>query len=123
MAAGQALSGQAAWVTGSSRGLGRVMAATLCKMGARVAIHGTRPDSPRSFGHTHHTYYQIACLLSLLGKRQAAFEWLERCISTGFACWPLFLKDRCLQNLRELHEFDALVSSLQAKYPDSLGQL
>ncbi|MBI3462045.1 MAG: SDR family oxidoreductase [Planctomycetes bacterium] len=46
----QALAGQVAWVTGSSRGLGRVMATTLCGMGAKVAVHGTRPDSPRSFG-------------------------------------------------------------------------
>jgi len=45
-----ALAGQVAWVTGSSRGLGRVMATQLCRMGARVAVHGTRPDSPRSFG-------------------------------------------------------------------------
>src|SRR4051812_20794298 len=44
------LAGQVAWVTGSSRGLGRVMAETLGRMGARVAIHGTRPDSPRTFG-------------------------------------------------------------------------
>jgi 3-oxoacyl-[acyl-carrier protein] reductase len=44
------LAGQVAWVTGSSRGLGRVMATQLCRMGAKVAIHGTRPDSPQSFG-------------------------------------------------------------------------
>ncbi|HEY7329189.1 MAG TPA: SDR family oxidoreductase [Gemmataceae bacterium] len=44
------LSGQVAWVTGSSRGLGRVMATKLCQLGAAVAIHGTRFDSPRSFG-------------------------------------------------------------------------
>src|SRR2546423_14842471 len=44
------LAGQVAWVTGSSRGLGRVMATHLCRMGAKVAVHGTRPDSPRSFG-------------------------------------------------------------------------
>src|SRR5437763_1670104 len=44
------LAGQGAWVTGSSRGLGRVMATRLCAMGAAVAGHGTRPDSPRSFG-------------------------------------------------------------------------
>src|SRR5262245_32649596 len=43
------LAGKVAWVTGSSRGLGRVMAAQLCSMGAHVAIHGTRADSPRSF--------------------------------------------------------------------------
>jgi 3-oxoacyl-[acyl-carrier protein] reductase len=45
-----ALANQVAWVTGSSRGLGRVMATQLCRMGAKVAVHGTRPDSPQSFG-------------------------------------------------------------------------
>jgi 3-oxoacyl-[acyl-carrier protein] reductase len=44
------LAGRTAWVTGSSRGLGRVMAARLCSLGAAVAIHGTRFDSPKSFG-------------------------------------------------------------------------
>ncbi len=44
------LADQVAWVTGSSRGLGRVMATEFCRLGARVAVHGTRPDSPRSFG-------------------------------------------------------------------------
>lgn len=37
------------WITGSSRGLGRVMATKLCSLGAKVAVHGTRFDSPRSF--------------------------------------------------------------------------
>jgi DNA-binding winged helix-turn-helix (wHTH) protein/tetratricopeptide (TPR) repeat protein len=77
--------------------------------------------SPKSFGHAHHTFYQIACILSLLERRQTAFEWLERSVSTGFACWPFFLKDPCLRNLRELPEFEVLVSSLQRKYPDNLG--
>lgn len=44
------LQGQSAWVTGSSRGLGRVMAHALCRLGANVAVHGTRPDSPSTFG-------------------------------------------------------------------------
>src|SRR5947199_9179023 len=44
------LAGQVAWITGSSRGLGRVLATHLCRLGAAVAIHGTRPDSPKSFG-------------------------------------------------------------------------
>lgn len=79
--------------------------------------------NPKSFGHAHHTYYQIACILSLLGKRDAAMDWLERSVGTGFACWPFFVKDACLKNLRELSRFEALVSSLQAKYPDHLGLL
>ncbi len=44
------LAGQVAWITGSSRGLGRVMAEELCRLGAKVAVHGTRPDSPKTFG-------------------------------------------------------------------------
>jgi DNA-binding winged helix-turn-helix (wHTH) protein/tetratricopeptide (TPR) repeat protein len=79
--------------------------------------------SAKSFGHAHHTYYQIACILAVLGRREEAFEWLERSVSSGFACWPFFLKDSCLQNLRSLPEFEVLVSSLQAKYPDHLGLL
>lgn len=44
------LQNQVAWITGSSRGLGRVMAEELVRLGARVAVHGTRPDSPKTFG-------------------------------------------------------------------------
>jgi tetratricopeptide (TPR) repeat protein len=77
----------------------------------------------KSFGHAHHTYYQIACIFALLGRRESAFEWLERSVSSGFACWPFFRSDPCLQNVRSLPEFEVLVSSLQAKYPDHLGLL
>ena len=79
--------------------------------------------SPKSFGHAHHTYYQVACILALLERPTEAFEWLERSVSTGFACWPLFMKDPWLRNLRGLAEFEVLVSSLQARYPDHLGLL
>jgi DNA-binding winged helix-turn-helix (wHTH) protein len=80
-------------------------------------------SSAKTFGHAHHTYYQAACILAVLGRTTEAFEWLERSVSTGFACWPFFMKDSCLQNLRSLSEFEVLVSSLQAKYPDHLGLL
>ena len=80
-------------------------------------------SSPKSFGHAHHTYYQIACTLALTGRPETAFEWLERSVSTGFACWPYFLKDRCLADLHGLPDFETLISSLQAKYPDHLGLL
>jgi DNA-binding winged helix-turn-helix (wHTH) protein/tetratricopeptide (TPR) repeat protein len=78
---------------------------------------------PKSFGHAHHTYYQIACILAVLQRREEAFEWLERSVSSGFACWPFFIKDPCLQNLLSLPEFEVLVSALQAKYPDHVGLL
>jgi hypothetical protein len=77
--------------------------------------------NPKSFGHAHHTYYQIACILSLLNRPEVAFEWLERSVDTGFACWPFFQRDPCLANLRRHVQFELLVSSLQGKYPDHLG--
>ena len=79
--------------------------------------------TPKSFGHAHHTYYQIACIYARLRQPKLAFEWLERSVSCGFACWPFFLKDFCLENLRSLPDFEVLLTSLQAKYPDHLGLL
>jgi 3-oxoacyl-[acyl-carrier protein] reductase len=43
------LDGRAAWVTGSSRGLGRAIAAHLADLGANVVVHGTTPTSTRAF--------------------------------------------------------------------------
>ena len=44
------LAGKVAWVTGSSRGIGRVIASHLASLGAAVAVHGTTPLSTRAFG-------------------------------------------------------------------------
>jgi|TARA_Y100000310_G_scaffold233887_2_gene236771 3-oxoacyl-[acyl-carrier protein] reductase len=41
------LENRVAWVTGSSRGIGRVVASHLAGLGASVAIHGTTPTSTR----------------------------------------------------------------------------
>ena len=39
-----------AWVTGSSRGIGRVIASHLASLGHDVAVHGTTATSSRAFG-------------------------------------------------------------------------
>jgi 3-oxoacyl-[acyl-carrier protein] reductase len=44
------LAGKVAWVTGSSRGLGRVIATHLGTLGASLVVHGTSPTSTRAFG-------------------------------------------------------------------------
>ncbi len=43
------LEGKIAWVTGSSRGIGRVIAGHLAALGAGVAVHGTSSTSTRAF--------------------------------------------------------------------------
>ncbi len=43
------LGGKVAWVTGSSRGIGRVVAEHLASLGASVALHGTTPISTQAF--------------------------------------------------------------------------
>ena len=50
MSTERALNGKVAWVTGSSRGIGRAIAQTLAADGARIAIHGTHEMSPSAFG-------------------------------------------------------------------------
>ena len=50
MAGSRVFSGKAAFVTGSSRGIGRAIATHLANLGASVAIHGTTPTSTRAFG-------------------------------------------------------------------------
>ena len=50
MAEGKVFSGKTAFVTGSSRGIGRVIATHLASLGAAVVVHGTTPTSTRAFG-------------------------------------------------------------------------
>lgn len=44
---GKRLENKSAWVTGSSRGIGRVVASHLASLGANVVVHGTTPTSTR----------------------------------------------------------------------------
>ena len=43
------LAGKVVWVTGSSRGIGRVIVTHMARLGANVVVHGTTPFSTRAF--------------------------------------------------------------------------
>jgi len=68
------LSGQTALVTGSSRGLGRVMAEELCRLGANVAVHGSRENSPQTFGEGQ-SMQQVAADVATAGDGETLAVW------------------------------------------------
>lgn len=70
----------------------------------------------RSFGHSHHTYYQIAGIFSLLGETGPAMDWLERSVNTGFPCWPFFRIDPAMKNLWSSAPFEALLRTLEERF-------
>ena len=75
-----------------------------------------RSTPPRSSGHTHHTYYNIACVHAVIGETDKAMAWLERSVDTGLACWPFFRIDPHLESLREEPAFTRLVADLEQTY-------
>lgn len=68
------LAGKVAWITGSSRGIGRVLAEQLCADGAVVVVHGTRFDSPRTFGEGE-SMEQVARDVAAAGQGEALAVW------------------------------------------------
>jgi tetratricopeptide (TPR) repeat protein len=70
-------------------------------------------DVPLSFGHAHHTYYQVACIYAVLGDAEKALAWLERSVDTGNACWPFFRIDPHLRTLHALPRFQRLLERLE----------
>ena len=82
---------------------------------ALVCIHKAQ-ESPHSFGHTHHTHYNIASAYAVLGEIEKAMAWLERSVETGNPCWPFFLADPHLENLRREPRFQRLVAGLERQY-------
>jgi len=75
-------------------------------------------DMPLSFGHAHHTFYQVACVYALLGETDKAMAWLERSADTGNPCGPFFRIDPHLERMRQHPGFQRLVASLEREYSD-----
>jgi NAD(P)-dependent dehydrogenase (short-subunit alcohol dehydrogenase family) len=65
------LSGQVALVTGSGRGLGRVIVERLAELGADVAVHDLSPEAPAKYGEAANIDEVVAQVARFGGKTTA----------------------------------------------------
>ena len=70
----------------------------------------------KGFGHFHHTAYYIACAYALMNKPDQAVTYLEMAASDGFPCYPLFERDKNLDNLRQDARFIAFLEKLRQQW-------
>ena len=75
-------------------------------------------DLGRGFGHFHHSAYNIASALALLGERDQAIQALQGAAEDGFPCYPLFATDTQLDGLRTHPRFVALMAKSERDWEE-----
>ncbi len=70
----------------------------------------------KSFGHFHHTAYNIASAYALMNKPEEAMKWLQDAADDGFPCYPLFENDANLNSLRKDERFIAFMAKLKQQW-------
>jgi len=91
-----------AWITGSSRGIGRVIADHLAGLGAQVAVHGTTPDSARAFDEAE-SLDAVAAEIAQRHGRETLPVW-------GDLTSEATVRDLAAQIRRKLGRIDILVN-------------
>lgn len=60
--------------------------------------------------HFHHAAYIVATSYALIGDHAEAMRWLRAAANEGLPCYELFLKDKYLDSLRPLPEFQQFMA-------------
>ena len=98
-----------------------VRAMMLAREGRRAeaeAAMARARDLGRGFGHFHHSAYNIASALALLGERDQAIQALQGAAEDGFPCYPLFATDTQLDGLRTHPRFVALMAKSERDWEE-----
>lgn len=70
----------------------------------------------KGFGHFHHAAYHIAVAFALMNRVAPALEWLNFASRDGFPCYPLFLTDPNLVNIRKDARFATFMGALRCEW-------
>ena len=73
-------------------------------------------EKAKGYGHFHHTAYTIACAYSLMNRPAEATEWLRQAAETGYPCYPAFLIERSLDNIRTDPRFEDLMERIRPQW-------
>ena len=72
----------------------------------------------RSFGHFHHTAYNIGSAYALMNMPEEAVKWLNEAADDGFPCYPWFENDASLNNLRNDERFKAFMAERRKQWEE-----
>ena len=70
----------------------------------------------KGFVHFHHTAYSIASAYALLRQSHASVDWLRRAATEGLPCYPLFVSDHNLDNIRNDPGFVSFLREQKAQW-------
>jgi eukaryotic-like serine/threonine-protein kinase len=73
-------------------------------------------DIGRGYIHFHHTSYNIASAYAMMHQPGPALKWLQVTADEGFPCYPMFLADTQLDNLRQDQRFIAFMAEQKQQW-------
>ena len=72
--------------------------------------------SGKGFGHFHHAAYTIGATYAIMRRPGEAIRWLRAAADDGYPCYPVFERDRTLNNIRGHPDFAELMKDLRARW-------
>ncbi|MCA1589451.1 MAG: tetratricopeptide repeat protein [Acidobacteria bacterium] len=96
-----------------------VKAMLLAKEGRKQEAEEAVKEAVRigeDFQHFHHATYNIASAYALMNDLDQSLKWLQFTADEGFPCYPLFDKDKNLDNLRQDDRFKSMMAELKQQW-------
>jgi adenylate cyclase len=70
----------------------------------------------KSFGHFHHTSYNIGVACAIMNNQPEALRWLQHAAEDGLPCYTFYANDPLLNNLRNNADFISFLDKLKKQW-------